>query len=98
MTHVSLDRGKHVKGGAKVERDKGVFDAEADLDELVEKSYGSKPVGPNDKGFYERNVNAGTLVGVTSEVTGSQPTSWFKLVQGTYGSVRTMYPISKPVE
>ncbi|MFH8606265.1 hypothetical protein ACH4D5_02060 [Streptomyces sp. NPDC018029] len=29
---------------------------------------------------------------------GSQPTSWFKLVQDEYGSVRSMYPISKPVE
>ncbi|MFE6160615.1 ricin-type beta-trefoil lectin domain protein [Streptomyces sp. NPDC056486] len=91
-------RGRHVEGGADIVPSKGVFDADTDLDDLVEKSYRSKAVGPNGKGFYERNVNAGTLIGVTSQVTGSQPTSWFKLVQDKYGSVRSMYPITKPVE
>jgi hypothetical protein len=90
-------RGKHFPGGAKVDDSKGLFDNGVDLDALVEKSLGSNPSGPNASGFYERTVNAEQLVGVTSKNSGSQPTSWFMLVQDRYGSVRTMYPIPKPI-
>lgn len=89
-------RGKHVEGGANVTWKKGVFDADVDLDELVEMSYRSKPVGPNHEGHYERYVDAGTLIGRTSEMTGKKPTSWLLVSQDEYGAVRTMYPIEKP--
>ncbi|WP_053161231.1 ricin-type beta-trefoil lectin domain protein [Streptomyces caatingaensis] len=87
---------KHVVGGKNVTHEKGVFDADIDLDELVEMSLASHPVGPNKSGFFERDVDARRLIGLTSEMTGRQPTSWFKLVQDKYGGVRTMYPITKP--
>ncbi|MGW2187869.1 ricin-type beta-trefoil lectin domain protein [Streptomyces sp. NPDC001719] len=90
-------RAKHVVGGKNVAPDKGVFDAGIDLDELVERSLASHPVGPNSSGFFERDVDAERLIGVTSEATGRQPTSWFKLVQDKYGAVITMYPITRPV-
>ncbi|WMD09248.1 RICIN domain-containing protein [Streptomyces sp. FXY-T5] len=89
-------RGKHVEGGAKVTWQKGVFDAEVDLDELVEMSDNVKAVGPNPDGHYERYVDAGRLIGRTSEQNGKKPTSWFIVVQDKWGSVRTMYPIEKP--
>ncbi|MFG2653402.1 hypothetical protein [Streptomyces sp. NPDC048436] len=89
-------RGKHVEGGANVTWKKGVFDSSVDLDELVEMSYRSKPVGPNHEGHYERYVDAGTLIGRTSEMSGKKPTSWLLVSQDKYGSVRTMYPIEKP--
>ncbi|MGW6054495.1 hypothetical protein [Streptomyces sp. NPDC055189] len=84
------------EGGANVTWKKGVFDESVDLDELVEMSYRSKPVGPNHEGHYERYVDAGTLVGRTSEMTGKKPTSWLLVSQDERGGVRTMYPIEKP--
>ncbi|GAA0387524.1 RICIN domain-containing protein [Streptomyces luteireticuli] len=89
-------RGKHVQGGAKIDPYRGVFDASVDLDELVDMAGTVKAVGPNPSGHYERYVNVGRLIGVTSEKTGSKPTSWFLLAQDKWGSVRTMYPIEKP--
>ncbi|ROQ23617.1 intein/intein/RHS repeat-associated protein [Streptomyces sp. PanSC19] len=86
-------RRRHFPGGAEVDDSKGLFLDGVDLDGLVEKSLGSNPSSPNAAGFYERVVNAGQLIGVTSRNSGSQPTSWFMLVQDKYGSVRTMYPI-----
>ncbi|MGX5214883.1 RICIN domain-containing protein [Streptomyces violaceus] len=89
-------RGKHVEGGANVTWQKGVFDADVDLDEFVEMSDHVKAVGPNPDGHYERYVDAGRLIGRTSEQNGKKPTSWFIVVQDKWGSVRTMYPIEKP--
>ena len=48
--------------------------------------------GPNEANFYERTVDAVGLVGVTSKITGSKPTSRFMLVQDKYGGVITMFP------
>ena len=76
--------------------EKGVFDEDIDLDELVEMSEEVKAVGPNHDGHYERHVDAGRLIGRTSEQTGKKPTSWFIVVQDKWGSVRTMYPVEKP--
>ncbi|MEI5097775.1 hypothetical protein RB200_02805 [Streptomyces sp. PmtG] len=73
-----------------------MFDSTVDLDELVELASKVKPVGPNNAGHFERYVDVGKMIGVTSEKTGSKPTSWFLLSQDKYGSVRTMYPIEKP--
>ncbi|GAA2929609.1 hypothetical protein GCM10020221_26770 [Streptomyces thioluteus] len=75
-----------------------VFDASVDLDELVDLAGTVKAVGPNPSGHYERYVNVGRLIGVTSEKTGGKPASWFLLAQDKWGSVRTMYPIEKPAK
>ncbi|MGP2441171.1 RICIN domain-containing protein [Streptomyces sp. JW3] len=91
-------RSKHVEGGSLVTWQKGVFDADVDLDELVYLSENVKPVGPNADGHYERVVDAGRLIGLTSEQTGKKPTSWFLLSQDKWGSVRTMYPVEKPIQ
>jgi hypothetical protein len=40
-----------------------------------------EPVGLNASGHYERIVDAGRLIGRTSEQTGQKPTSWFLLAQ-----------------
>ncbi|GHF35536.1 hypothetical protein GCM10018772_71110 [Streptomyces fumanus] len=86
------------RGGSLITWQKGVFDANVDLDELVYMSESVKPIGPNASGHYERIVNAGRLIGRTSEQTGQKPTSWFLLAQDKWGSVRTMYPVEKPIE
>ncbi|MFF0465665.1 RICIN domain-containing protein [Streptomyces mexicanus] len=91
-------RSKHVEGGSLVTWQKGVFDADVDLDELVYMSENVKPVGPNPDGHYERIVDAGRLIGRTSEQNGKKPTSWFLLSQDKWGSVRTMYPVEKPID
>ena len=87
-------RGKHFPGGANVDESKGLFDPNVDLDELVNQSAGSTPSDPNPAGFYERITDAGKIIGQTSRISGSMPTSWFMLVQDQYGAVITMYPIS----
>ncbi|MBC2864478.1 hypothetical protein [Streptomyces mexicanus] len=46
----------------------------------------------------ERIVDAGRLIGRTSEQNGKKPTSWFLLSQDKWGSVRTMYPVEKPID
>lgn len=90
-------KGKHVVGGVNVDFTKGLFDADVDLDALAAQSTQAVAIGPNPAGFYERAVDAGRLIGVTSEMTGRQPTSWYMLVQDKWGGVVTMYPIAKPI-
>lgn len=85
-------RSKHFRGGSQVDDTKGIFDDDADLDEIVEQSQGSPPDGPNKSGFYERTVNTGKVVGVTSKMSGSKPTTQVTVVQDKYGSIITMYP------
>jgi hypothetical protein len=89
-------RGKHLPGGANVTRDKSVFNAGVDLDDLVARGNNCACQGPNASGFYERNVNHGSPVGRLSEDAGGLPTSWYKVVQDKYGGVITMYPIAPP--
>jgi hypothetical protein len=85
-------RSKHFAGGSAVDQTKGIFSPDVNLDDLVDSSLGSTPVGPNDSGFYERTVNYGSPIGETSATDGPGQTSWFMLVQDKYGAVITMYP------
>jgi hypothetical protein len=89
-------RGKHMPGGANVTPDKSVFNADVDLDDLVERGNACACQGPNDRGFYERDVNHGSPVGRLSEEAGGLPTSWYRVVQDKYGGVITMHPIPAP--
>ncbi|MBY8885751.1 HINT domain-containing protein [Streptomyces sp. PTM05] len=86
-------RGKHFAGGANLDRTKGVFSDDTDLEHLVEKASEVAPSEPNESGFYERVVNYGKPIGETSANDGARQTSWFMLVQDKYGGVITMYPI-----
>jgi hypothetical protein len=90
-------RGKHMPGGANVTRDKGVFNRNVDLDDLVARGNNCACQGPNASGFYERNVNYGSPIGRLSEDAGGLPTSWYKVVQDKYGGVITMHPIAPPI-
>lgn len=86
-------RERHVEGGSAIEPSKGVFDRDINLDELVEQSLTVEPTGPNREGFFERVVDAGAVIGRSSEVTGSRVTSKYILVQDRFGGIRSMYPL-----
>ncbi|MEU5104053.1 MULTISPECIES: putative T7SS-secreted protein [unclassified Streptomyces] len=90
-------RSKHMPGGKYAESDKSVFKEDIDLDELVEASSSVKARGPNESGFYERDVDAGRDIGNVSQDVGGLPTTWYRVVQDKYGGVITMHPIPKPV-
>ncbi|WP_322749074.1 MULTISPECIES: hypothetical protein, partial [unclassified Frankia] len=90
-------RRKHMPGGAEVRSDKSVFNPDVNLDDLVTASerWGSR--GPNASGFYERDVDAGEVIGRLSDDSGGLLTTWYRVVQDKWGSVRTMHPIPKPM-
>ncbi|MER7790223.1 putative T7SS-secreted protein [Streptomyces sp. NPDC097640] len=90
-------RSKHMPGGNLAKSDKSVFKEDIDLDELVEASSSVKARGPNESGFYERDVDAGRDIGNVSQDAGGLPTTWYRVVQDKYGGVITMHPIPKPV-
>ena len=86
-------RMKHFTGGPNLDKTKGVFNDDVDLDHLAERASRFPPSEPNNHGFYERVVNYGSPVGETSARDKARQTSWFMLVQDKYGGVITMYPI-----
>lgn len=86
-------KGKHFAGGSNTNDAKGIFDNDADLNDIVDISKGTSPVGPNPDGFYERTFNTGKLIGTTARDYGGHATSWVTLVQDKYGGVITMYPV-----
>ncbi len=89
-------RRKYMPGGANVTPDKSVFDEGVDLDDHVERSNSCACRGPNASGFYERDVDAGRVIGRLSEDTGGSPTTWYRVVQDKYGGVIAMHPIPRP--
>jgi hypothetical protein len=89
-------RGKHMPGGRQVTSDKSVFNSDVDLDDLVDNANRCKCHGPNVNGNFERDVNAGTVIGRLSDDAGGLPTTWYRVVQDKYGGVITMHPIPKP--
>jgi hypothetical protein len=88
-------RGKHMPGGRQVTSDKSVFNSDVDLDDLVDNANRCKCHGPNANGNFERDVNAGTVIGRLSDDAGGLPTTWYRVVQDKYGGVITMHPIPK---
>ncbi|MBB5933123.1 RHS repeat domain-containing protein [Streptomyces zagrosensis] len=89
-------RGKHMPGGASATSDKSIFRSDEDLDDLVETAGKVEPRGPNENGFYERDVDAKRDIGNLSPDVGGLPTTWYRVVQDKWGGVITMHPISKP--
>jgi hypothetical protein len=89
-------RGKHMPGGRQVTSDKSVFNSDVDLDDLVDNANRCKCHGPNANGNFERDVDAGTVIGRLSENADGLPTTWYRVVQDKYGGVITMHPIPKP--
>ncbi|CAM3936885.1 hypothetical protein KIPE111705_32415 [Kibdelosporangium persicum] len=89
-------RSKHFKNGENYTPDKSTFDDRVDLDALAEAANECECRGPNADGHFERDVDAGRIIGNLSVERGGMPTTWYKVVQDRFGSVRTMYPIAKP--
>ncbi|MFB9301305.1 hypothetical protein ACFFUZ_22025, partial [Kibdelosporangium philippinense] len=87
---------KHFIGGKNYTPDKSTFDPNVNLDELVEAANDCDCRGPNADGHFERDVDAGQIIGNISVKHGGTPTTWYKVVQDKFGSVRTMYPIPAP--
>ncbi len=89
-------RGKHMPGGANVTPDKSLFSPGTNLDQLVERANACACRGPNAAGFFERDVDSGTIIGNLSERSGGLPTTWYRVVQDQYGGVISMHPIPAP--
>nr|WP_236700682.1 hypothetical protein [Allosalinactinospora lopnorensis] len=86
-------RDKHVDGGSKVTPDKSVFSGDEDLDALVDEANKVQPRGPNAQGNYERDVDAGRVIGRKSQDEGGGSTTRYRVVQDKYGAVITMHPL-----
>ncbi len=88
--------GKHVKGAPNYNPSKGTWPdtitGEA-LDELAEAAENSPARGPNDDGNFEREVDAGKVIGSVSEQLGGHATSRYKIITDRFGGIITMYPI-----
>ncbi|PSK96775.1 intein [Murinocardiopsis flavida] len=84
---------KHVEGGKNVTPDKSVFGKDQDLDDLVEKANKVEAKGPNKDGNYERDVDAGRIIGRKSQESGGASTTRYRVVQDKYGAVITMHPL-----
>ncbi|WP_030194093.1 hypothetical protein [Streptomyces sp. NRRL S-87] len=87
---------KHMPGGDLVTSDKSVFNADVDLDDLVESANRCACHGPNGNGNFERDMNAERVIGRLSDEAGGLPTTWYRVVQDRWGGVITMHPIPKP--
>ncbi|MEU4317651.1 hypothetical protein AB0F85_04550 [Nocardia fluminea] len=86
--------GKHVKDAPYYNPSKGTWpDADVDLDELAEAAENVVARGPNDDGNYERDVDAGRVIGSVAEQIGGAVTTRYKVVTDRFGGVITMYPI-----
>jgi hypothetical protein len=83
---------KHFPGGSQVDRSKGIFNINEDPYSLADAGAGVQPEGPNANGFYERVVNAGRIIGNTSEDSGGLPTTTYRIVHDIWGAVITMFP------
>ncbi|MGW5318551.1 hypothetical protein [Nocardia thailandica] len=86
--------GKHVKDAPHYNPSKGTWpDANVDLDELAEAAENVVARGPNGDGNYERDVDAGRVIGSVAEQIGGAATTRYKVVTDRFGGVITMYPI-----
>jgi hypothetical protein len=89
-------RASHFPGGELVDASKSIFNAEEDPYALADAAANAEPVGPNARSFFERDVNAGRIIGNLSQNAGGLPTTWYRVVQGFWGDVRSMHPIWAP--
>ena len=78
-------RRKRVQRGADTAGN-SVFNAGVDLHSLVEMSALAPPCGPNDVGNFERDFQAGEVVGTRGE-------NGVRVVQDRWGGVVTVHPI-----
>lgn len=88
--------GKHVKGAPNYNPSKGTWPdtiTGEDLDELAEAAENSLARGPNHDGNFEREVDAGKVIGSVSEQLGGHATSRYKIITDRFGGIITMYPI-----
>jgi RHS repeat-associated protein len=86
-------RRRHMPGGSEATSDKSTFNPDVDLDDLVDQANDVTPVGPNPQGNWERDVDAGRVIGNQSPDMGGLPTSRYRVVQDDYGGVITMHPL-----
>lgn len=91
-------RETHMPGGAKATREKGLFEANVDLDALVDQANLCACLGPNKNGNFERLVDHGSPVGTVSQDLGGLSTNWYMMVQDRYGGIMSMYPVPKPIQ
>ncbi|MBF6171441.1 hypothetical protein [Nocardia blacklockiae] len=84
---------KHVEGGENVTPGKSTFRKGENLDNLVDGARGVEARGPNDYGNYEREVDAGRVIGKRSPDSGGQPTTRYKVITDRWGTVINMYPV-----
>jgi hypothetical protein len=85
-------RARHFPGGAEVDSSSGIFNADESIDDLVDLA-NTQEASPNEYGLYERVVNAGRVIGRTSELQGNLPTTTYRLWQDYYGGIMSMHPI-----
>ncbi|MEV6258541.1 hypothetical protein AB0L97_35315 [Nocardia sp. NPDC051911] len=88
--------GKHVKGAPNYNPSKGTWPdtiTGEELDELAEAAENSPARGPNHDGNFEREVDAGKVIGSVSEQLGGHATSRYKIITDRFGGIITMYPI-----
>ncbi|WP_433679348.1 hypothetical protein [Nocardia sp. CA-119907] len=64
-----------------------------ELDELAEAASDAPARGPNSKGNFEREVDAGKAIGSVSEQLGGHATTRYKIITDRFGGIITMYPI-----
>ncbi|WP_329405120.1 hypothetical protein OG563_23810 [Nocardia vinacea] len=84
---------KHVEGGENVRTDKSTFRKGEDLEALADAARGVEARGPNDYGNYEREFDAGRVVGNKSQDSGGQPTTRYKVITDRWGTIVNMFPI-----
>ena len=91
VTHIM---NRHFENGSEVDRTSGVFRSETteeDLHDFAEMAADSNAAKDAD-GNYARIVEAGRLVGRTSELEGGSPTSKIRVIQRASGYIVTMHP------
>ncbi|MBF6327561.1 hypothetical protein [Nocardia transvalensis] len=86
-------KGKHVEGGENVRSDKSTFGKGEDLEALAREGRTVEARGPNDYGNYEREVDAGRVIGNRSQDSGGQPTTRYKVITDRWGTIINMFPI-----
>lgn len=82
--------------GVQFASDKSFSNSDVDLDDLVDNADRCECHVPSLNGRFERDVNAGTVIGRLSEKVGGLPTTWYRVAQAKYGGVVIMHPIPKP--
>lgn len=87
-------RDSHFPGGRLATDKKSIFRDVTNLDEMVEAAENVPARGPNASGKYEREFDAGEVIGNVSKEWGAgRETTRYKIATDKYCTVMSIYPI-----